>query len=140
MGAHIRRPRPGDHLLAGPIAGDENPIGMPIPFLLFLQPSAQTLTEVIWLHVFRSDVMLSFYTHVIFLQPSTQTQIEAICPIGDGVRKSGLWQKTQEIICGLGPNPSSDLLSRLVYGCTKITVIGMCCTLHQIYLKTNCRP
>ena len=120
MGAYIRRPRPGDQLLAGPIAGDGNPIGMPTPFLLFLHPSAQTLTEVIWLHVFRS--------HVIFLQPSTQTQIEAICPIGDGVRKSGLWQKTQEIVCGLGPNPSSDLLSRLVYGCTKITVIGMCCT------------
>jgi hypothetical protein len=57
---YIRRPRPGDQLLAGPIAGDGNPIGMPTPFLLFLHPSAQTLTEVIWIHVFRSDVMLSY--------------------------------------------------------------------------------
>ena len=129
---YIRRPRPGDQLLAGPIAGDGNPIGMPTPFLLFLHPSAQTLTEVIWIHVFRSDV-LSYLATCISITcnlPATehQTQIEAICPIGDGVRKSGLWQKTQEVVCGLGPNASSDLLSRLVYGCTKITVIGMCCT------------
>jgi hypothetical protein len=41
------RPRPGGQLLSGTVAGDENPIGMPTPSLLFLQPSTQTLTEVI---------------------------------------------------------------------------------------------
>jgi hypothetical protein len=53
------RPRPGGQLLSETVAGDENPIGMPTPSLLFLQPSTQTLTEVIWLFVFGCDVMLS---------------------------------------------------------------------------------
>ncbi|CAL5093582.1 unnamed protein product [Urochloa decumbens] len=32
-----------------------------------------------------------------------------LIPTTNGVRKTGLWQKTQEIVRGLGPNPSMDL-------------------------------
>uniref|UniRef100_A0A0A9DFG6 Ubiquitin carboxyl-terminal hydrolase n=1 Tax=Arundo donax TaxID=35708 RepID=A0A0A9DFG6_ARUDO len=32
-----------------------------------------------------------------------------LIPTANGVRKTGLWQKTQEIVRGLGPNPSMDL-------------------------------
>ncbi|CAN6229529.1 unnamed protein product [Urochloa humidicola] len=32
-----------------------------------------------------------------------------LIPTTNGVRKTGLWQKTQEIVRGLGPNPSRDL-------------------------------
>ena len=32
-----------------------------------------------------------------------------LIPTTNGVRKTGLWQKMQEIVRGLGPNPSRDL-------------------------------
>jgi len=65
-----------------------------------------------------------------------------LIPIGNGVRKSGLWQKTQEIIRGLGPNPSSDLRdsSETPAG---LTNLGATCYANSIlqclYMNTSFR-
>ncbi|KAL6867275.1 hypothetical protein ACP4OV_015299 [Aristida adscensionis] len=65
-----------------------------------------------------------------------------LIPTANNARKTGLWQKTQEIVRGLGPNPSSDLRDSTETP-AGLTNLGATCYANSIlqclYMNTSFR-